>query len=83
METSVSNQRAEGETNPAPPEDRCGAAAGNCGRFVQICSHDQRLDASAVKAFRQWRFRPHILQKLSLHSVPELILYAVRKGIIS
>jgi len=25
----------------------------------------------------------HILQKLNLHSVPELILYAVRKGIIS
>jgi two-component system, NarL family, response regulator NreC len=27
--------------------------------------------------------RAHILQKLGLHSVPELILYAVRKGIIS
>jgi two-component system, NarL family, response regulator NreC len=27
--------------------------------------------------------RTHILQKLSLHSIPELILYAVRKGIIS
>ena len=27
--------------------------------------------------------RSHILQKLGLHSVPELILYAVRKGIIS
>ncbi len=27
--------------------------------------------------------RSHILQKLDLHSVPELILYAVRKGIIS
>jgi two-component system, NarL family, response regulator NreC len=27
--------------------------------------------------------RMHILQKLGLHSVPELILYAVRKGIIS
>jgi DNA-binding NarL/FixJ family response regulator len=27
--------------------------------------------------------RTHILQKLSLHSVPELILYAVRKGVIS
>ena len=26
--------------------------------------------------------RTHILQKLGLHSVPELILYAVRKGII-
>jgi DNA-binding NarL/FixJ family response regulator len=26
--------------------------------------------------------RSHILQKLDLHSVPELILYAVRKGII-
>lgn len=26
--------------------------------------------------------RSHILQKLNLHSVPELILYAVRKGII-
>ena len=27
--------------------------------------------------------RTHILQKLSLHSIPELILYAVRKGIIA
>jgi DNA-binding NarL/FixJ family response regulator len=27
--------------------------------------------------------RTHMLQKLNLHSVPELILYAVRKGIIS
>jgi two-component system, NarL family, response regulator NreC len=27
--------------------------------------------------------RTHILQKLNLHSVPEVILYAVRKGIIS
>jgi DNA-binding NarL/FixJ family response regulator len=27
--------------------------------------------------------RAHILQKLNLHSVPELILYAVRKGIIA
>lgn len=27
--------------------------------------------------------RTHILQKLDLHSVPEVILYAVRKGIIS
>ncbi|MFN7998294.1 MAG: response regulator transcription factor [Bryobacteraceae bacterium] len=27
--------------------------------------------------------RTHILQKLNLHNVPELILYAVRKGIIS
>jgi two-component system response regulator NreC len=26
--------------------------------------------------------RSHILQKLNLHTVPELILYAVRKGII-
>jgi DNA-binding NarL/FixJ family response regulator len=27
--------------------------------------------------------RTHILQKLNLHSIPEVILYAVRKGIIS
>jgi len=27
--------------------------------------------------------RAHILQKLDIHSVPELILYAVRKGIVS
>jgi two-component system, NarL family, response regulator NreC len=27
--------------------------------------------------------RTHILQKLDLHSIPELILYAVRKGIIT
>jgi two-component system response regulator NreC len=27
--------------------------------------------------------RTHILRKLNLHSVPELILYAVRKGIIA
>jgi DNA-binding NarL/FixJ family response regulator len=27
--------------------------------------------------------RAKILQKLNLHSVPQLILYAVRKGIVS
>ncbi len=27
--------------------------------------------------------RAHILQKLDIHSIPELILYAVRKGIVS
>jgi DNA-binding NarL/FixJ family response regulator len=27
--------------------------------------------------------RAHILQKLDIHSIPELVLYAVRKGIIS
>lgn len=27
--------------------------------------------------------RSNMLQKLNLHSVPELILYAVRKGVIS
>ena len=27
--------------------------------------------------------RSHILQKLDIHSIPELILYAVRKGIVS
>jgi DNA-binding NarL/FixJ family response regulator len=27
--------------------------------------------------------RAHILQKLDIHSIPELILYAVRKHIIS
>jgi two-component system response regulator NreC len=27
--------------------------------------------------------RTHVLQKLNIHSVPELVLYAVRKGIIS
>ncbi len=27
--------------------------------------------------------RTHILRKLNLHTIPELILYAVRKGIIS
>ena len=27
--------------------------------------------------------RTHILQKLNLHTVPEMILYAVRKGIIA
>jgi DNA-binding NarL/FixJ family response regulator len=27
--------------------------------------------------------RTHILQKLNLHSIAELVLYAVRKGIIS
>jgi DNA-binding NarL/FixJ family response regulator len=27
--------------------------------------------------------RTHVLQKLNIHSIPELVLYAVRKGIIS
>lgn len=35
-----------------------------------------------VSLFTIETHRAHILQKLNLHSVPELILYAVRKGII-
>jgi len=27
--------------------------------------------------------RTHILQKLNLHSIPDLILYAVRKGVVA
>jgi TonB family protein len=35
---------------------------------VQILetTHDGRLDAAAVKALRQWRFRPHTLTKLNV-----------------
>lgn len=36
-----------------------------------------------VSAYTVETHRTHILQKLNLHSVPELILYAVRKGVIS
>jgi two-component system response regulator NreC len=36
----------------------------------------------SVSLFTVETHRSHILQKLNLHSVPELILYAVRKGII-
>jgi DNA-binding NarL/FixJ family response regulator len=35
-----------------------------------------------VSLFTIETHRAHILQKLNLHSVPELILYAVRKGLI-
>ncbi|HLK22461.1 MAG TPA: response regulator transcription factor [Bryobacteraceae bacterium] len=35
-----------------------------------------------ISLFTVETHRAHILQKLNLHSVPELILYAVRKGII-
>ena len=36
-----------------------------------------------ISLFTVETHRAHILQKLNLHSVPEVILYAVRKGIIS
>ncbi|MGO9242059.1 MAG: response regulator [Bryobacteraceae bacterium] len=36
-----------------------------------------------VSPFTVETHRAHILQKLNLHSVPQLILYAVRKGIVS
>src|SRR6266851_7570205 len=43
-------------------------------------------DAAAILNLSQYTVETHrgnILQKLNLHSVPELILYAVRKGVIS
>ena len=39
-------------------------------------------DALNVSVYTVDTHRTHILQKLNLHSVPEVILYAVRKGII-
>lgn len=40
-------------------------------------------DALNVSVYTVDTHRTHILQKLNLHSVPEVILYAVRKGIIA
>ena len=40
-------------------------------------------NALTVSLYTVDTHRTHILQKLNLHSVPEVILYAVRKGIIS
>jgi DNA-binding NarL/FixJ family response regulator len=40
-------------------------------------------DNLQLSAYTVEKHRSHILQKLDLHSVPDLILYAVRKGIIS
>jgi len=40
-------------------------------------------NALSVSLYTVDTHRTHILQKLNLHSVPEVILYAVRKGIIS
>ncbi|HEV8038417.1 MAG TPA: response regulator transcription factor [Bryobacteraceae bacterium] len=39
-------------------------------------------NALSVSLYTVDTHRTHILQKLNLHSVPEVILYAVRKGII-
>src|SRR5260370_20425575 len=48
------------------------------GKTNKEIPHALRLSLYTVDTHRT-----HILQKLNLHSVPELILYAVRKGIIS
>jgi DNA-binding NarL/FixJ family response regulator len=48
------------------------------GRTNKEVASDLNISLTTVETHRT-----HILQKLGLHSVPELILYAVRKGIIS
>jgi len=48
------------------------------GRTNKEVANDLNISLTTVETHRT-----HILQKLGLHSVPELILYAVRKGIIS
>jgi DNA-binding NarL/FixJ family response regulator len=48
------------------------------GRTNKEVASDLNISLTTVETHRT-----HVLQKLGLHSVPELILYAVRKGIIS
>jgi DNA-binding NarL/FixJ family response regulator len=48
------------------------------GKTNKEVANDLNISLTTVETHRT-----HILQKLDLHSVPELILYAVRKGIIS
>jgi DNA-binding NarL/FixJ family response regulator len=48
------------------------------GRTNKVVANMLNLSLYTVETHRT-----HILQKLNLHSVPELILYAVRKGIIA
>ena len=48
------------------------------GRTNKEVAGDLSISLTTVETHRT-----HILQKLGLHSVPELILYAVRKGIIA
>jgi len=45
-------------------------------------TNKEMAGALNISPFTVETHRAHILQKLNLHSVPELILYAVRKGII-
>jgi DNA-binding NarL/FixJ family response regulator len=51
------------------------AAEGNANKEIAV---SLSISVTTVETHRT-----HILQKLGLHSVPELILYAVRKGIIA
>ena len=48
------------------------------GRSNKEVANELNVSVTTVETHRG-----HILQKLDIHSVPELILYAVRKGIIS
>jgi DNA-binding NarL/FixJ family response regulator len=48
------------------------------GRTNKEVANELNIGVTTVETHRT-----HILQKLGLHSVPELILYAVRKGIIA
>jgi two-component system, NarL family, response regulator NreC len=45
-------------------------------------TNKEMASALNISLFTVETHRAHILRKLNLHSVPELILYAVRKGII-
>ena len=58
----------------------------HCGGAAKLVPSDVRrhvLGEGGLSPTTVETHRAHILQKLGLHSVPELILYAVRKGIIS
>ena len=46
-------------------------------------TNKEMAGALNISLFTVETHRAHILRKLNLHSVPELILYAVRKGIIA
>jgi two-component system response regulator NreC len=67
---------------PLPPRGYS-TLPGLVAKVVELTCNKDIASSLSLSNYAVETHRGNILQKLNLHSVPELILYAVRKGVIS
>ena len=64
--------------------DRCRSANGrSCSSIAEGHSNKEIADMLSVSPATVETHRAHILQKLDIHNTAELVLYAVRRGMIT